>query len=264
MHRNERNPQNETRRSIIILTASGLAIAASSAALAMLRRSPRQAETACVAGVASRKIIILVDHTDPWSPSTATLLTAHLRRIADSAATEERLVMLPFNGNAASLPEPVFDRCKPPSTGNLLLDTPQRLTRMHAAQFTTPLLGALEKLASPASASRTELVQILAALATNANLDGSANATSFHVFSDMDENSTGFSFVRKPAQSIDRFATHFAGHIGTRLKGIDLNIHVMPPPVSPARSDPRPDPRIERAWRAALASHQVRFTWEPL
>ena len=130
--------------------------------------------------------------------------------------------------------------------------------------FTTPLVAALEKLAKPASSPRTELVQMLAALATKAQLDPSASATTFHVYSDMDENSAGFSFIRKPAQSPDKFAAHFAGHIGNRLKDIDLNIHVMPPPPSPGRSDPRPDPRIERAWRAALTSANIRFTWEPL
>ena len=264
MHRIERKPHVETRRSIAILAVSGLAIAASGAAMVMFRRSPRQAQTSCVAGSQSRKIIILVDHTDPWSPSTAALLSAHLRRIADRAVTEDRLVMLAFDGSAASLPDPVFDRCKPPSTGNILLDTPQRLARDHAANFTTPLVTALEKLAKPANSSRTELVQMLAALATKAQLDPSASATTFHVYSDMDENSAGFSFIRKPAPSQDKFAAHFAGHVGNRLKDIDLNIHVMPRPPSPGRSDPRPDPRIERAWRAALTSANIRFTWEPL
>ena len=140
MHRIERKPNVETRRSIVILAVSGIAIATSGAAMVMFRRSPRQAHTACVAGSQSRKIIILVDHTDPWSPSTAALLSAHLRRIADRAATEDRLVMLAFDGSAASLPDPVFDRCKPPATGNILLDTPQRLARDHAANFTTPLV----------------------------------------------------------------------------------------------------------------------------
>lgn len=264
MHRIERKPHVETRRSIAILAVSGLAIAASGVAMVMFRRSPRQALTSCVVGSQSRKIIILVDHTDPWSASTAALLSAHLRRIADRAATEERLVMLAFDGTAASLPDPVFDRCKPPSSGNLLLDTPQRLARDHATQFTTPLVSALEKQAKPASSARTELVQMLAALATNAQLDPSASATSFHVYSDMDENSVGFSFIRKPALPQEKFAAHFAGHIGNRLKDIDLNIHVMPPPPSPGRSDPRPDPRIERAWRTALTSADIRFTWEPL
>lgn len=264
MHRIERKPNVETRRSIVILAVSGIAIATSGAAMVIFRRSPRQAHTACVTGTQSRKIIILVDHTDPWSPSTAALLSAHLRRIADRAATEDRLVMLAFDGSAASLPDPVFDRCKPPSTGNLLLDTPQRLARDHAAQFTTPLVAALEKLAKPASSPRTELVQMLAALATKAQLDPLASATTLHVYSDMDENSVGFSFIRKPAQSPDKFAAHFAGHISNRLKDIDLNIHVMPPPPSPTRSDPRPDPRIERAWRGALTNANIRFTWEPL
>ena len=68
----------ETRRSIMILGASGLAIAAGGGALAMLRRSPRQTGTACIAGNATRRILILVDHTDPWAASTATLLSAHL------------------------------------------------------------------------------------------------------------------------------------------------------------------------------------------
>ena len=93
----------ETRRSVVILGVSGLAIVATTAALFVLRRSPRQAQTACVAGAVTRKTVVLVDHTDPWSPSTAALLTAHLRRIADRTPTEERLVMLAFDGSSDSL-----------------------------------------------------------------------------------------------------------------------------------------------------------------
>ncbi len=250
----------------MILVGSGLAIAAGGGALAMLRRPARQPGNACIGGVATRRILIVVDHTDPWRASTAALLSAHLRRIAASAAIEDRLVMMAFDGSAARLPDPVFDRCKPPSSGNVLFETPGRLAKDHATQFATPLLAALETLSKPASAARTELVQMLAAIATQARLDPSAGGITMHVFSDMDENSAGFSFARKPAQSQERFASHFAQHVGNRLRDIDLAIHVMPPPsvTQGGRSVPRADPRIEKAWRTAFAANQIRYTWETL
>ena len=121
MHRTTRNSiaasQGETRRSVLILTVSGLAIAGAGAALAMLRRPQRDAGTGCLPGPLARKTIVLVDQTDPWSANSASLLSAHLRPIAENAATEERLILLPFNGAAVSLPVPVFNRRKSPSTG---------------------------------------------------------------------------------------------------------------------------------------------------
>lgn len=262
-----RAAQIENRRSVMILVGSGLAIATGGGALAMLRRPPRQPGNACIGGVATRRVLILVDHTDPWSASSATLLSAHLRRIAASAATEDRLVMMAFNGSASRLPEPVFDRCKLPSSGNVLFETPGKLAKDHSTQFATPLLAALETLSKPASASRTELVQMLAAIATKTRLDASASSITMHVFSDMDENSGGFSFARKPAQSQEKFTEHFTVQIGNRLKDFDLRIHVMPPPPSSTRGNQRgarADPRIERAWRAAFAANQIRYTWETL
>lgn len=256
-HRAKSDP-NETRRSVVILSVSTLLIGGAGAALPFFRRTPRDAQTRCLAGAPARKTILYIDRTDAWSPATATLLATHLQRIAENATTEERLVLIAFDGSAATLAVPVFDRCKTPATGNLLLETPQRVVREHAAQFTAPLLRALQGVARPASAPRTEMVQSLAALATKARLDAPASVITLHVYSDMEENSAAFSFTRKPAQSPDAFAAHFAAQIGNRLRDIALHIHLLPP----VNSTVRPDPRIERAWRAAFARHDIRFTWE--
>ena len=260
MQHRAKSDQGETRRSVVILSVSALLMAGAAAALPLLRRAARDPKSGCLAGVLARTTIVLVDHTDAWTAATASLLAADLRRIADSAATEERIAVMPFKGSASVLPAPVFDRCKPPATGNLLVDTPQRLARDHAMQFTAPLLSAFAQVARPASAPRTELVQILAALATKARLDAPASAIVLHVYSDMEENSAAFSFTRKPAQSPDAFAAHFAAQISNRLRDIALHIHLLPP----VNSTVRPDPRIERAWRAAFARHDIRFTWEKL
>ncbi len=261
MQRRALNIDHETRRSALILGGSALLISSAAIALPMLRKAPRDAHTGCLAGPIARKTIILVDRTDPWSPSTATLLAAQLRMIAQDAAPEERLVLQSFGGSASSLPEPVFDHCKVPATGNVLLETPQRLAREHAAQFAVPLVKALESISKPASAKRTELAQMLALLAAKSRLDAPAAVTSLHIFSDMEENSAAFSFTRKPAQHLDVFAAHFSTVIGERFKDITLHVHLLPPAGNPP---PRPDPRIEKAWRAAFARHAITFTWEKL
>ena len=251
----------ETRRSIVILSVSTLMLGGAAASLPFLRKAPRDAHTGCLPGPLARKTIVLVDRTDPWTPGTAALLAARLRNIAENATQEERLILLAFDGSAAAVSVPVFDRCKTPSTGNVLLETPQRIAREHATQFAAPLQAALDSISKPASAKHTELVRMLGLLTAHTRLDAPASATTFHVFSDMEENSTAYSFTRKPAQPVDAFAAHFGAVIGDRLKDITLNIHLLPPPGNPP---PRPDPRIERAWRAAFSRHAVRFTWEPL
>lgn len=260
MTRNSTQDARETRRSAIILSLSAIAAAGTVAAMPLLRKPARDAKSACLAGPLARKTIILIDRTDPWSTSTAGLLTATLKRIAHQAADEDRLQVVPFDGSAAALAVPIFDKCKPPSSGNMLIETPQRIAKVHTDHFAAPLIAALDQLARPSSAPRTELVQTIGMLAARSQLDAPATVTTLHIFSDMEENSTAFSFTRRPAQNLELFAAHFAAAIGERLKHIALQIHVTPP----AGQALRPDPRIERAWKTALARHGITFTWEPL
>lgn len=259
MHRRAQNLERETRRSAIILALSALVVGGTAFAIPWLRKPTRNGGTACLAGSHQRKTIILIDRTDTWTASTANLITASLTRIAENGATEERLQLLAFDGSAATLPKTIFDRCRPPSTGNIVTETPQRVARLHAEQFTAPLLDAVQTLSKPSSAPRTELVQMLAVLATYARLEAPAETTTLHVFSDMNENSTAFSFAKRPAQPLELFAAHFAATVGDRLKGVSVHIHVLPP-VGSARADPR----IERAWRAAFTRLAVQFTWSAL
>lgn len=260
MHRRPNAPERETRRSAVMLGLSALAIGGTALAVPWLRSPPRDAATGCRPGPPPAKTLILVDRTDPWTSSTASLIAAWLKRIADGVSTEERLQLLTFDGSAAAVPKPVFDKCRPPATGNVVYETPQRLARLHAEHFTTPLLAAVAALATPSSASRTELVQMLAVVAAHARLEAQAGSTTIHVFSDMEENSAAFSFTRRPVQPLDGFAAHFASAIGDRLQGISLHIHVLPP----AGTSARVDPRIERAWRAAFGRHAITFTWGAL
>lgn len=256
MHRKSRTDHIETRRSATILALSALAMGGTGAALPWLRKPARDATTACLTGSSARQTLILVDRTDAWTASTASLLAAALKRIAEDAATDGRLQVLSFGGNAGDLPAPLFDKCKPPSSGNVVFETPQRIAKLHAEQFTTPLLAALQTLSKPSHAPRTELVQTLAALAVKAHLDAPAAAITLHVFSDMEENSAAYSFTRRPAQPLEQFATHVAAIVGERMKNMTLHIHVLPP-IGAGRVDPR----IERAWRAALSRQSVQFTW---
>lgn len=257
MQRRTQNIARETRRSAVILFSSTLAIGAAAAALPLLRKPPRNAKTGCLPGAVSRKTIILVDRTDPWTASTASLLTASLKHIADGVTVEERLQLLTFDGNAAAFPAPLFDKCRPPTSGNVVFETPQRIQKTHADQFAAPLIVAFESLAKPSSSPRSELVQMLAIVAAHARLDAPAEVTTLHVYSDMEENSAAYSFTRRAAQSPELFASHFSSTISDRLKGITLHIHVLPP----AGTTSRADPRIERAWRAAFTRHAVTFTW---
>lgn len=257
MHRKSRNLALETRRSAMILALSGLGVAASAAALPWLRKPARDSSTACLIAPPVRKTIILIDRTDAWTASTAALLAGRLKQIAEQAAIEERLLMVPFDGSAATLPVPIFDRCKPPSMANIVTETPQRVAKLHTEKFAAPLLKALDGLASPSSARRTELVQMLALLAAHARLDAPARATILHVFSDMEENSATFSFTRRPAQPPEQLAAHVASSFGDRLANIALHIHLLPPAGNAARVNAR----IEKAWRAALTAHSIHFTW---
>lgn len=260
MHRRAQARERETRRSAVILGLSAAVASGTMVAIPWLRQPARDIATGCRPGSLARKTMILVDRTDPWTPGTASLLAANLKRIADDTATEERLQLLTFHGSAAALPNPLFDRCRPPTTGNIVMETPQRLAKLHAEQFAAPLLTAVQQLSAPSSAQRTELVQALAVLAGHARLDTPAEVTTLHVFSDMDENSAAFSFAKRPAQSLDHFAAHFAGSIGERLKPLSLHVHVLPSPAGTTRADPR----IERAWRTAFTRHAVQFTWGAL
>lgn len=260
MHHRAQTLERETRRSAVILGLSAAIAAGTMVAIPWLRQPVRDTATGCRPGSLARKTIILVDRTDPWTPGTASLIVASVKRIAEEAATEERLKLLTFDGSAAALPKPLFDRCRPPTTGNIVIETPQRLAKIHAEQFAAPLLAAIHHLSQPSSAERTELVQFLAVLAAHARLDTPAEVTTLHVFSDMDENSAAFSFAKRPAQSLDLFAAHFAASIGERLKHVSLHVHVLPPPSGTTRADSR----IERAWRAAFTRHAVQLTWGSL
>lgn len=260
MHRRPQNIELETRRSAVILALSALAVGGTAITLPLLRRPARDAKSACVSGSQPHKTLILVDRTDAWAPSTASLIAASLTRIADTSVIDGRLQLFPFDGSAAALPRYAFDRCKPPSTGNVVIETPQRLAKLHAERFTTPLLDAVQQLSKPSSFPRTELVQVLGIVAAHARLEAPAEATTLHVFSDMEENSAAFSFAKRPAQPLDLFAAHFAAAIGDRLKSISLHIHVLPPVGSTQRADPR----VERAWRAAFIRHVIQFNWGTL
>ena len=190
----------------------------------------------------------------------ANLLKAALHKHARDLAVGDRLTLIAFDGSAERPPSALFDRCKPASSANILVSTPALVEATFEETFAHPLEDSINAITRTATARQTNLVAFLSNIAALAAYEARATSTRIIVFSNLVENTTEFSFYAKgrTASTPATFTAYFNPLVGDRLKGITLDIYVVPSGNADLAR------RIKQAWTQALTWNAITFSWRQL
>jgi hypothetical protein len=243
---------------------AGVAVAglAAGGVWVLLNQAPaRDKLTGCLKSGASVHLTAIVDRSDPKSATDRAVLRSSMINLADKLAAETRLTLTPFGGAADSVPAPLFDRCKPKSGKEVdpVFATTARADQALVATFSAPVGKAIDELAQSTSATSTNLVQFIATTAALGQATA-AGQRRFRVYSDMAEHTATGSLIGKKPLDAAGFAKYFSERVGTRLKGVELEIVVIPSVSTPAATAKR----IKTAWTAALTANNITFTFVQL
>lgn len=265
MHVSARERRRQAdRRGFLILAASAVAVAGGVGVMFATRPQARRPDTDCVHGaVAARQTIVIVDRTDPWNENQQSLLHAAIAAIARSVAVNDRLSLIAFDGTPERPPTPLFDRCSAgdgSTVGNLISNS-DMTEENYQVNFAQPLAAALSVITKPSHAKDTHLAAFLANVAAHARYDRHARAVRIVVFSDLAENSPGFSFygTGKKHAAAQNFAHHFGALIADRLDGMTLDVYLLP-----LAGGPDSTRHIKETWSAALSQHGIAYSIKDL
>ena len=222
----------------------------------------RDATTGCLRTILAQHATAVVDLTDPFTPPDRALLRGAITGLADGLPADARLTLTPFSGAADLVPEPLFDRCRPAEGKDLsaVFATTARVDKAFAETFAAPVGTAIDRLTHAKGAPATNLVQFIATLAGGLGYRSQATRRRIRLYSNMAEHTPAGSFLGKKPFDGPGFTAYLDERVGTRLKGIELEIVVTPSAATPAGVAKR----IKTVWAAALTANGVAFTWEHL
>lgn len=253
------------RQGIVMIAGCGVVLAAMIGGVVWSMKGSRDSVSGCLkshkAGV---RHVALSDRTDRLKPVEQDLLVSGLQSLAAQIATEDRLTVVAFDGNADVPAKPLFDRCRP-SDGNDVspwFSTPARAEKRFRDGFQVPLDAALKQAAEGGSARETHLVAFLGGLAASLKYQAKAESVVIHVFSDMAENTPAGSFLPgKKSKPFDAagFTMYVRQLTGGRLAGVEIKVHALSTSGGAAAGK-----RIKEAWSEALTANGVRFNWGSL
>jgi hypothetical protein len=233
--------------------------------LALTQPPTRHGATGCLPTPAAAHTTTIVDRTDPWLPPDRALLRAAIVQLVDSTPVESRLTLMTFDGGATSLPEPLFDKCRPKDGRdvNMLISSPAKADRVFATTFSQPAVATIDKLTDVVTnAKETHLVAFLATVGGAIAYQSTAQRRRIRLYSDMAEHTLEGSSVSKSRLKFtpQNFTTYFRERVGDRLKGIELEIVVTPSATTP----PAVARQIKAAWTAALTQAGITYIWGSL
>lgn len=252
------------RQGYKILVGCGAVVAVGLAAFMATRPPARDKATGCITGsLPLLQHVVIADLSDPRSEANRSLLTVALDDLVSRMNSDERLTVLTFDGTASSDPVIAFDGCKPPEGKSVsaLWANPALVDRAYKKTFGDPLKAVFESVAGGGEARVTELASYLGNIASRFTYAKQAEHFDISVWSNFAENSAEGTFVGKGKKfTKETFAAYFAQRVGERLKGVSLDLRVVPTGAANAALGAR----IKDAWEFALKSSGVTYTWKNL
>ncbi|MER9414071.1 hypothetical protein [Mesorhizobium sp. M0589] len=184
----------------------------------------------CVASDASRGVtIVVVDTTDPLSPTLARRMTATIENERDKVPVGARLVVLAVNPAEASEPVELASACNPGnSTGsNPLITTGSRLDRRWRDSFVDPVNAAITRAAENPPAKSSPLLETISAVLNRPDFDGRVVLRRLVLISDMVQNDADYSQLGKgdPWKRFEK--SELAKDLPLDLSGVDVAVDYL-------------------------------------
>lgn len=204
--------------------------------------------------------VVVVDRTDPISPTTALALTNELQLVAKRVPQYGALHMYAIDGAITGVAEPVFFRCNPGSEENVNATTGSKAKakRRFEEQFSAPLQAAIKTLTSARQADASPIMEGIQGAALRALSSPEAKGASpkrLIIASDFMQNSDAVSFYgRSASQQLSA-----PDGLDAPLSGVEVGLMFIQRPN-------RPGPSIDAlktAWtnyfvQSGVASNEVR------
>jgi hypothetical protein len=188
---------SQSRRRAATIGAMAMAVVAGAAALALTNRSPALDERSLCP--TDRKLetsfIILVDTTDSLTQVQISRLLANVREVRDSLPTYGKLTLLFLDATTPFEPKELVSLCNPgsPRNVNRLFQTESRIRKRWEGSFEKPVERATAALATAPTASRSPIIQAIAASTWRPDFDARVTTRSLLIVSDLLQHDSSYS-----------------------------------------------------------------------
>jgi len=204
---------------VVLLAAFGIG--------AWLQSKPKPADDNCV-GVPHSSTIIVIDNSQAITEQTRREIIARSQAyIRDSVRNNERVSVFRISASSADSLVPVLSLCKPPNSGNALIEDERAIARRFRDRFEVPLRTALEQ--PPTSSEASPIAEAILDLSLSEYLRADTN--SVVLFSDLLENTPNFSLYgcKSGDDAIRAFRESRRGaRERPRFRNARITLHVVP------------------------------------
>lgn len=212
---------------------------------------------------AAAEVVVLLDATDPWSPTQKAAIRAEFGRIQRSVPRFARIRLFALDESLEGLPAPVLQLCNPgteddfaavPILGRLsahLFANPAQLERWRE-EFESALDDMLRSVADDAGAAASPIMETIRGIALGAFTDGAGVERNLYVFSDMLQHTPAYSHYRTTPWSADdgRRLADVAAAGTAHLHDVHVEVFLLDRGI---RGDGRGPGELVRFWEAWFA-----------
>ncbi len=190
--------------------------------------SPLNPLTNCPTDATERypSTVVLIDRTDPITPSQKRYLTGFIEDLERSYALFEKVAVYPIDPSGAAVPLPLFERCNPgsPAEANVWFENPEQIRERFEADFAQPFNRALEESMAEATAEISPIMETLQSVMSNHSLDERITRQRIVLISDMLQNVPAYSHYRDDFDYRDFEGTAYSERTKGMLVGVGVTL----------------------------------------
>jgi len=183
-------------------------------------------QTLCLA---DRKLaahtVILVDRTDPITEAQSVSLRQEILRQKDRLAQFELMTIISIASRATAVPDPLFELCNP-GTGDMAnpwYQNPDMIQDDYEKRFGAPLDRVIEGLMVGNIAPQSPIIETIERVAKLENFSAAVGSRRLVVFSDLLQNSDGYTQYRVQPTVADLDAPYVRDHL-PGLRDVEVTV----------------------------------------
>ena len=216
------------KQGVIIIVGSvlGLVLLALIPVIVSITAVPFDEETLCPKEQDYGHTVILVDKTDPLTPTQATLVRRLVDRVKSSMTLFEKLSIFVLDDLNYSFPEPRFALCNPGSGENAspLYQNPSLMERRFEEKFGEPLDKALDGIKLGDTRPNSPIMEMIASVSTLKDFQPSKENRRLIIFSDMLQHMPDYSHYSSKLDYDAFKGTDYARRQLVNLEGVQVRI----------------------------------------
>ena len=179
--------------------------------------------------------VILVDKTDPFTPTQQHVLQQVIASIRDHMAVADKLSIYILDDTNYVAPQPAFALCNPGSgrDANPIYQNPQKVERVFRERFGQPLERILKPLMAANERAASPIMEMIREISTiddfGAHGDSGPNAPRRRlvIFSDMLQNMADYSHYRTRADFETFRTSQYYYGVHAPLSGVEVEIYYL-------------------------------------